>query len=275
MSTTDDAAETAATPLANLDADELRRVDRIAKGDLSLNEVDLPLRAAVQFRRDELAAEAAADAPAIGTAEWAAGLTTETIREELRKAAALERDFTEAEAKAVDVLKAELKDRVELDNAGERADDSAGLNVTRLSATELVAVCENDTDTFEAAGEVNVPAALEELRRRAAVRDFAAGDEETYEDSRIARAFVERLEAQAQAKADDAATEEHPAEAARRYAGAVMRARGELRAYFRRKARLDALEVKETRDAKLAKLELELGEANDVLAAVMAALEEA
>lgn len=58
----------------------------------------------------------------------------------------------------------------------EEFEEEYGSTTFRLSTTQLVAVLKNDTDTYPEAGTVDVPAALEQLRRRANRGDVDALD---------------------------------------------------------------------------------------------------
>jgi hypothetical protein len=92
-------------------------------------------------------------------------------------------------------------------------------NVSELTALELGAVIRNDTETYSLAGEVEVPAAIEELKHRARHQLFAPGDERGPIEQRAARAVLDELEVAldvnltAESKKPDAApapSGEHP-----------------------------------------------------------------
>lgn len=78
---------------------------------------------------------------------------------------------------------------------------AADVDVRGLTALELGAVVRNDTDTYPLAGRVEVPAVLEELERRASLRDARDRDVTDREraESLAAVAVLDELKAEAEA----------------------------------------------------------------------------
>lgn len=80
-------------------------------------------------------------------------------------------------------------------------DPNAGraVDVRELSTDELGAIIRNDTETYPLAGVVEVPRAIAELDRRAAVIAFAEGDTDGIRRTTEARALLADLEAERRA----------------------------------------------------------------------------
>lgn len=205
---------------------------------VALVELPAQYRAAVERRRDELAEEELAT--------------------------------PEAQAKAAELL----------ERAGEGDPDT--VPVSELEAAEL-------RDAVTHGDEHEHDAALAELRRRAAQRDFMEGDEVGPRQSREARAAIDELNRPADGEAaaadvlertgkalanvPDEFREEPAGATVVRLARVLEEARGVLNTYGRRRRRLADLDVRDTRDAREAKLKLELGEAQDTLDALVELLD--